>query len=231
MKRAPMRVDFVSDLTCPWCAIGLQSLEQAIVRVADAVTVELHLQPFELNPGIAAAGEPIADYAARKYGASAAELAQRQALIRERGAQAGLALAARTHVYNTFDGHRLLHWAGLEGRGLALKKALLAAYHCRGENLASSAVLQAAAAEVGLDTERARAVLAQGLYESEVSASAGRWQQLGIQSVPSVVIQGRYLIQGGQPAEAFERALRRLADLGFAGARVDADQSLQAEQR
>jgi predicted DsbA family dithiol-disulfide isomerase len=229
--RAPLRVDFVSDLTCPWCAIGLQSLEQAIARVADAVTVELRLQPFELNPGIAADGEPIADYAARKYGASAAELARRQALIRERGAQAGLALATRTHVYNTFDGHRLLHWAGLQGRGLALKKALLVAYHCRGENLAASAVLLTAAAEVGLDTERARAVLAQGLYAGEVSASAGHWQQLGIQSVPSVVLQGRHLIQGGQPAEAFERALRRLAELDLAGTRVDADQSPQAALR
>ena len=66
-----MRLDFVSDITCPWCAIGLHALEQAIERVADTVPVELHLQPFELNPGLPAEGEPIADYAARKYGASA----------------------------------------------------------------------------------------------------------------------------------------------------------------
>ena len=212
MALAPLRIDFVSDVTCPWCAIGLRALEQAIACLGDAVPVELHLQPFELNPGMARDGEPIADYAARKHGASADALAARQALIRQRGAEVGFAFATRTHVYNTFDAHRLLHWAGLEGKALDLKRALLVAYHGRGENPALHDVLLRAAGEVSLDVERAREVLASAAYAEEVHDSVRYWQRLGIDSVPSVVIDGRYLIQGGQAVEGFERALRQIAD-------------------
>jgi predicted DsbA family dithiol-disulfide isomerase len=203
----PLRIDFVSDVTCPWCAIGLQGLEQAIARVGRPV--ELHLQPFELNPGLPADGERIADYAARKYGVGADELAARQALIRERGAAAGLALAVRTHVYNTFDAHRLLHWAGLQGHALELKRALLQAYHVRGENPARHEVLLQAATAAGLDEAAAREVLDSGAFADEVRESVRLWQRRGIDSVPAVVFDGRQLIAGGQPAEVFEQVLRR----------------------
>ena len=209
---APLRIDFVSDITCPWCAIGLRSLERAIAKLGDAVPVALHLQPFELNPGMPHEGEPIADYVARKYGAGAGALAARQALIRERGAEVGYDFRLRTHVYNTFDAHRLLHWAGLERKALDLKRALLAAYHCRGENPALQDVLLHAAAEVGLDVERARELLASAACAAEVRASVRRWQQLGIDSVPSVIVNERHLIQGGQTVEMYERALRHVAD-------------------
>ena len=206
-----LHLDFVSDVTCPWCAIGLHALEQAIECLRGDVAVELQLQPFELNPGMPAEGEPVVDYAARKYGASADELTQRQAVIRERGADVGFAFGARTHVYNTFDAHRLLHWAGLEGRQRELKHALLDAYHRRGENPASHDVLQRAAVAVGLDGRRAREMLASGAYADEVRSAVRHWQQRGIHAVPSVVVDGRYLIQGGQPSEVYEQALRRIA--------------------
>jgi len=209
---APLRIDFVSDVTCPWCAIGLRSLERAIAKLGDAVPVALHLQPFELNPGMPHEGEPIADYAARKYGAGADALAARQALIRERGVAVGYDFRLRTHVYNTFDAHRLLHWAGLERKALDLKRALLVAYHCRGDNPALHDVLLNAAAEVGLDVECARGVLASEAYAAEVRASVRRWQQLGIDSVPSVIVNERQLIQGGQTVGVYERALRHIAD-------------------
>jgi len=207
----PTRIDFVSDITCPWCAIGLTGLEQALARLVGAVLVELHFQPFELNPDIPRSGEPIADYVMRKYGAGAAELARRQTLIRARGAEVGLALAERTHVYNTFDAHRLLHWAGLEGRQRALKHSLLAAYHVRRENPALSEVLLAAAVEAGLDPDQARAVIDGEAYADEVRSSVRHWQRLGIDAVPAMVVDGRWLIQGGQPADVNEEALRRIA--------------------
>jgi predicted DsbA family dithiol-disulfide isomerase len=208
--RAPLRIDFISDLSCPWCAIGLQGLEQAIARLADELPVELHLQPFELNPDIPKSGEPIGAYAARKYGAGVDELARRQALIRQRGAEVGLALVERRLVVNTFDGHRLVHWAGLQGQALAMKKALLAAYHVRGQNLASPAVLLEAVSEARLDVAQALAVLEQGTHADVVRAATRHWQRAGIDSVPSIVIDGRHLIQGGQPAEVFEQALRKI---------------------
>ena len=209
-----VRIDFVSDVTCPWCAIGLRALEQAIERVAaapDAAPLTLFLQPFELNPGLPLEGETIADYAARKYGVGAEELAARQALIRQRAAAAGLSFPARTHVYNSFDAHRLLHWAGLQGRALALKHALLRAYHERGENPASPEVLLAAASEVGLDRLAAGDVLGRGDYADEVRTTVRRWQRLGIDGVPATVIDGRELIQGAQPVEVYEQVLRRAA--------------------
>jgi predicted DsbA family dithiol-disulfide isomerase len=206
-----MRIDFISDVTCPWCAIGLAALEQAIARLGSEVAIEVHLQPFELNPGMPAEGEELGHYVARKYGSTAEELAERQALIRRRGAEVGFAFGSRTHVYNTFDAHRLLHWAGLQGRALELKRALLAAYHTRGENPGSHEVLLRAAEEAGLDGEQARQVLARGEYAREVNERMRHWQRLGIHSVPSLIVDGRHLIQGGQPVEVFERALREIA--------------------
>jgi predicted DsbA family dithiol-disulfide isomerase len=206
-----MKLQLVSDVACPWCAIGLNSLEIALKRIGDDAAVDLEVEPFELNPDMPPEGEDVLEYVGRKYGSSAAELSARHALIRERGAAVGFTFGQRTRIWNTFDAHRLLHWAGLEGRKRELKHALLAAYHTRGENPGSREVLLRVATEVGLDVERARAVLDSGEYGAEVRERIRHWQQLGIHSVPSIVVDGRYLIQGGQPPEAFEQALREIA--------------------
>jgi len=206
-----MRIDFVSDITCPWCAIGLHALEQAIACVADRLPVTLHLQPFELNPGLPLDGETLADYARRKYGVNAEQLAVRQAVIRERATAAGLHFPPRTHVYNTFDAHRLLHWAGMQGRALELKRALLRAYHERGQNPAAPEVLLAAASEAGLDRLAAGDVLGRGTFGDEVRSTVRRWQRLGIDGVPATVIDGRHLIPGAQPVDVYEEALRQVA--------------------
>jgi predicted DsbA family dithiol-disulfide isomerase len=111
-----------------------------------------------------------------------------------------------------------MHWAGLESVDgqRALKHALLGAYHTDGENPGSTDVLLRAAARAGLDVERARSVIESDAYASEVREAERHWQQLGISSVPSVIIDDRHLIQGGQPPEVFERALRQLAGLPVA---------------
>ncbi|UCG97816.1 MAG: DsbA family oxidoreductase [Burkholderiales bacterium] len=206
-----MRIDFVSDVTCPWCAIGFSALQQALERLGSEVPVELHLQPFELNPDMPPEGTDVVSYMARKYGRTPEQVAERQALIRDRGAEVGFAFGPRTRTWNTFDAHRLLHWAGLEGRQVELKRALLAAYHTRGENPGSHEVLLRLAAEVGLDVERARAVLESGEYGDQVREQERRWRALGIDSVPSLIIDGKHLIQGGQPVEVFEQVLREIA--------------------
>ncbi len=206
-----MRIDFVSDVTCPWCAIGFSALQQALERLGSEVAVELHLQPFELNPGMPPEGTDVVSYMARKYGRTPEQVAERQAFIRDRGAEVGFAFGPRTRTWNTFDAHRLLHWAGLEGRQVELKRALLAAYHTRGENPGSHEVLLRLAAEVGLDVERARAVLESGEYGDQVREQERRWRALGIDSVPSLIIDGKHLIQGGQPVEVFEQVLREIA--------------------
>lgn len=205
-----MRIDFVSDVTCPWCAIGLYSLELALQRLGGSVDIELHFQPFELNPDMAAGGEDTIEYLAKKYGASREQLAQNRQRLRERGAEVGFVFGQRPRVWNTFDAHRLLHWAGLEGRQRELGHALISAYHANDENPAAPDVLLRLVAEVGLDPQRARTVLATDEYAAEVRAREEHYQRLGIHSVPSIIIDGQHLIQGGHPPEVFEQALRQL---------------------
>lgn len=209
-----MRIDFVSDVACPWCAVGLNALEQALAQIGTDIPVDLHFQPFELNPTMAAEGADAGEYLKAKYGMGDAQLASNRAAIRERGAAVGFSFGDRVRVWNTFDAHRLLHWAGVqgpEGSQRALKHALLQAYHGEGRNPGAVDVLLDLAAQVGLDVEAAREVINTGLYAEEVRAAEQAWQQVGIQSVPAVVINQQHLISGGQPPEVFERALRQIA--------------------
>jgi predicted DsbA family dithiol-disulfide isomerase len=210
-----MRIDFVSDVACPWCAVGLSALERALARIDGALgEVELHMQPFELNPTMAPEGANAAQYLKSKYGLSDEQLAANRARIVERGAAEGFTFGTREHVWNTFDAHRLLHWAGIEGAAgqqRELKHALLEAYHGQGRNPGAHDVLLELAAQVGLPVGRAREVLASGAFADEVRAAERLWQDAGIHSVPAVVIDRRHLISGGQPAEVFEQALRQIA--------------------
>jgi predicted DsbA family dithiol-disulfide isomerase len=211
-----MKIDFVSDVACPWCAVGLNALEQALAAVeSDGIRVELNFQPFELNPQMAPEGEDADEHLARKYRSTPEQRAVARANLRQRGAEVGFTFGTRSRVWNTFDAHRLLHWAGLQGDAgktqRALKHALLQAYHGDGRNPGARDVLIELAAAVGLDAAHAAAILDSDAYTAEVRAAEAHWQQLGIHSVPSVVINGRHLIQGGQPAETFERVLRELA--------------------
>lgn len=206
-----MKIDFVSDVACPWCAVGLNSLEIALARLGDSVPVELHFQPFELNPAMPAEGEDTIQHLSKKYGKSPAELALGREGLRQRGAEVGFTFGERPRIWNTFNAHRLMHWAGLEGKQRELKHALLAAYHTRAENPGDINVLVRLAGEVGLDAARACTILQSDEYSAEVRESERHWQDLGIHSVPSVIVNERHLIQGGQPPEVFEQALLRLA--------------------
>jgi len=210
-----MRIDVVSDVACPWCAIGVSALERALERIGgDVGPVEVHLQPFELNPTMGPEGADAAQYLSEKYGLSPVELATNRSRIAERGAAEGFTFGTRSHVWNTFDAHRLLFWAGAEGppgSQRALKRALLKAYHGDSRNIAAADVLVELAAGAGLSVERAREVLERGEYADEVRQAERFWQEVGIHSVPAVIIDRKHLISGGQPSAVFEQALRQIA--------------------
>lgn len=212
---AILRIDFVSDVVCPWCAIGLAALEQALERTAGEVQAEIHFQPFELNPQMPAEGEDITEHLQKKYGLSESQLAENQERIRARGAELGFTfgMGARTRTYNTFDAHRLLHWAGMEGEGkqAALKHALLRAYFTDGRNVSDHATLLDIARTVDLPAERTQEILASDEFTADVRAEEQRYQRNGISAVPAVIINQRHLISGGQPVEVFENALRQVA--------------------
>ncbi len=209
----PLRIDFVSDVSCPWCIVGLAGLEEALKRLDGQVSADIHFQPFELNPDMAPEGESIVEHIGKKYGSTPAQSAANRQALKERAAQVGFTMAMTddSRIWNTFDAHRLLHWAELEGRGHALKRRLFEVYFTEGQSPADHAVLAAAAGEVGLDAGAAREVLESGRYADEVRAAERQWQAAGISAVPSVIVDNKYLIQGGQPPELFEQALREIA--------------------
>lgn len=205
-----LRIDFISDIACPWCVIGLRSLGVALGRVG--APAELHFQPFELNPDMAPEGENTTEHVMRKYGSSAERSAQVREAIKENGAQFGFIFnyGPESRIWNTFDAHRLMHWASLEGKQLRLKEALFAANFTDGRNVSDHKVLAEAAADAGLDSVRAREILASDEYAQEVRDALQMWRANGIQAVPSVIINQRWLIQGAQAPEVFEDALRRV---------------------
>lgn len=217
-----MKIDFVSDVSCPWCAVGLNALEQALARVAPDIQATLHFHPFELNPKMAAEGQDAVEHLAQKYGIDAAQVAANAENIRQRGASVGFTFGQgqRRRVYNTFDAHRLLHWAGLVGaqQQRALKHALFKAYFTDGLSPADHGVLVQAAQAAGLDADEARRILAGDDFAAEVREAEGFYHQQGISSVPAIIINDQHLISGGQPVELFERALRHIAAESAPGA-------------
>ena len=205
-----IKIDFVSDVSCPWCVIGLGNLDAALKRVEGEVTADIRFQPFELNPNLPPEGESRFDNVARKYGIGREQAIANRERQRGLAAQVGFDMVTtnESRFYNTFDAHRLLHWAGIEGRQKELKRALLAAYHGKMQNPGDHGVLVAASVSVGLDGDAAREVLTSGRYAAEVRDAEEKWQRAGISGVPAVVINDRTLISGAQPPEIFEQAIR-----------------------
>ena len=215
-----LEIDFVSDVSCPWCVIGLKALEQALANVRPDITADITFQPFELNPNMAAEGQEITEHITQKYGISVEQANANRENIRQRGAELGFKFATasepgggRSRIYNTFDAHRLLHWAGTLGfdQQKALKAALLKAYFTDGQSPGSHAVLLQVAAQAGLDVAQAEEILDSKQYATEVRVHQQYYAEQGIRSVPAVIINHRHLISGGQPVEVFENALRSIA--------------------
>jgi predicted DsbA family dithiol-disulfide isomerase len=211
-----LRIDFVSDVACPWCAIGLASLQQALAKLDGSVQAEIHLQPFELNPDLAFEGEDAGEHIMRKYGIGEAQLAANSDAIRERAAPLGVDINTGdgSRVWNTFDAHRLLHWAETKSpeTAVVLKQTLFKAYFTDNHNVADRDVLVRIASDTGLDAGEARRVLEDGEYADEVRARERHYQQVGIHSVPATIVNRQYLIPGGQPPEVFENALREIVE-------------------
>ena len=208
----PIKIDFVSDVSCPWCIVGLKSLEQALANASDVVTATIHFQPFELNPQMPPEGEDIAEHITRKYGSSPDDRERSREMLRKRGEDVGFKfeMGKRDRIWNTFDAHRLLHWAEGEGLQSELKHALFESYFTRGESPASHEVLLRVATSVGLDPARAADVLASNEFSGEVREKEDFYKRAGISSVPAIIINERHLISGGQTPDVFERAIRQI---------------------
>ena len=218
-----LHIDFVSDIVCPWCVVGLGGLQAALETLkGEGIEAQVHFQPFELNPQMPPEGENIVEHIGRKYGSTPEQSAANRAMITQRAAEAWPGFEMRmgpdSRIWNTFDAHRLLHWAATIGPAeqKALKTALFVAHFTDGRSMTDPGVLADAAAAAGLvpgssprmTRDKAVEVLADDLYAAEVRAAEALWVSRGINSVPAVVVEGKWLISGGQPAEVFEEALR-----------------------
>ena len=211
-----IKIDYVSDIACPWCAVGLGGLEQAIKKIGGAFEVAVHFQPFELNPDMPPGGQDVFEHLTQKYGKTVEQVRATQNEIKARAAAVGYPFhpEGRKHVYNTFNAHRLLHWAGLECGAQAqhrLKRELLVTYFQLAVDLDEAQNLLDAVNRAGLDSKRAADILATDEFAADVRAQQMKYTSMGIHSVPSIIINDKYLLQGAQPAEAFEEALRQVA--------------------
>lgn len=218
-----LKIDFVSDIACPWCAVGLGALEQAIANIAasdSSITTEIHFQPFQLNPDMAPEGQNIGEHLSQKYGSTAAQQEQTYAMIRARGVEVGFdfRMEGRGRTWNTFDCHRLLHWAGelgndAQGNSIQhlMKKEMLKSYFTEGENPASRDALMGIVSRLKLDAARATAILDSDEFTAQVRARQRFYHSQEIHSVPAIIINDRHLISGGQPAAVLENALRQIA--------------------
>lgn len=211
----PIKIDFVSDVSCPWCIVGLRGLEIALERTSDVVSADIRFHPFELNPMMVKSGENVAEHVARKYGSTPEQSVAAREMIRDRAGEVGFAInfTDDSRIYNTFDAHRLLHWAEVEGDGRqqALKHRLFELYFSEQRDPSDHDILLEAVQDAGLDRAAAAGILASDRYAEEVRQAEHLWQSRGVHSVPAIVINDRYLISGGQPPDVFEQALRNIA--------------------
>ncbi|OSR65362.1 hypothetical protein BV326_05318 [Pseudomonas syringae pv. actinidiae] len=206
-----LKIDFISDVSCPRCVIGLRSLDQALEALGDEVQAQIHFQPFELNPNMPAEGQDIKEHIAEKYGSTPEQIEAIHETIRERGAELGFTFGkGERRIYNTFDAHRLLHWAEQEGKQPALKQALFVAYFSELKDPSNHQTLADVAQKVGLDRLRAQAILDSDEFASDVREAEQLWTSRGITAVPTMVFNDQYAVSGGQPVEVFVSAIRQM---------------------
>lgn len=218
-----IKLDIVSDVSCPWCIIGYKALEQALKNLAPDIQASITWQPFELNQLMPAEGQEIVEHLTQKYSISEQQTEQNRQTVVERGLSVGYEFGIRGggRIYNTFDAHRLLHWAHMldeekqitedQDQQTALKLALFDLYFQQEGDPSDHQQLLSVVGAIGLDVTSARDVLNTDKFSQEVRALQQHYQSAGVTSVPAVIVNNKHLISGGQPTEVFEQALMKIA--------------------
>lgn len=207
-----LRIDIVSDVVCPWCVVGYRQLEKALEITG--VSHEIHWHPFELNPSMPAEGQNLVEHVAEKYGSTKEQSQESRKNITKAGAEVGFEFnfADDMRMYNTFNVHQLLHWAGQQGREHDVKQALFTVHFTHRKNLSDNNVLADVAAEVGLDRSEALIILEDQRFADAVRAAEKMWMDADIRGVPAVVFNRRHLVSGAQGVESFSSILKQLSE-------------------
>ena len=209
-----LKIDIVSDVSCPWCIIGYQALNQALTNLQDSLQADISWKPFELNPQMPKEGQEINEHLTQKYGINQQQAEQNRTAIKERGLSVGYVFGNRGggRIYNTFDAHRLLHWAEEFGKQTELKLALFNLYFQQSGNPSDHQQLLSVVEKVGLDVESAKDILESDKFVAEVRTQQQHYQSAGVTAVPAVIVNNKHLISGGQPVEVFQQALKQIAE-------------------
>ena len=207
---APIRVDIVSDVVCPWCVIGYRQLAKAAED--NGTPLEVYWHPFELNPQMAEDGENLREHLAAKYGTTPEGSREARARLTQLGADLGFTFdyADDMRMYNTFRAHQLIDWAAGQGRVHEMKQALFAAFFTGREDVSDIHVLADVAASVGLDRAQALSVLESGALAGAVREKQRFWTSRGITGVPAMIFERQHLVTGAQGEENYARILNHL---------------------
>ncbi|WP_050726896.1 DsbA family oxidoreductase [Vulgatibacter incomptus] len=202
-EKKPLRVDVISDCVCPWCYVGKRNLDEAIARSEDRFDMEVHWHPFQLNPDLPAEGRDWKKYAAERFG-SLERLRGMQVRLEEVGKAAGIDFAFDkvSRAVNTFEAHRLIALAGLEGLQDEVAEGLFRANFVDGADIGSRETLLKVATAAGMDAERTSAMLESGEGEEQVRQGLEMARRIGVTGVPFFIVDGKYAVSGAQPPEA-----------------------------
>lgn len=207
-----LTIDIVSDIACPWCAIGYARLEKAMAELKGEMDFDIRWHAFELNPGSSGHGLPILEALSRKYGRSPEEMEAAQSNMMAIAKDLGLNFTRMQErlTSNTFDGHRLIKWADEQGKATEMKMACFDAYFGHAEQISDPDILVRCAESAGLDGEEARAVLASDRYAQVVRDDEATYQQAGVSAVPAFVVNGKYMISGAQEPDTLVRSFQQI---------------------
>lgn len=208
-----IKLDIISDVVCPWCIVGFKHLEAAIDELNLKDKVEIHWQPFELNPDMPPEGEELRAHVARKYGSSREDSDRARANITQRGADYGFAFNYYDNmkIVNTFDAHVLLDYAEEVGKQMTLKMRLFSAFFSEQQDVSRQDVLINEAQKVGLSKEACEQALSDEGRREKVRQLEEQWKQMGISGVPTVVFNRTSAITGAHPQETFKQVLTEVA--------------------
>ncbi len=207
-----LRIDIVSDVVCPWCVIGYLQLRKALATLPGKVNIELHWQPFELNPQMPAEGQDLREHLMQKYGPSAGRGSGARKQLTDLGNELGFEFNYHDNmrIVNTFKAHQLLHWAKQHGLQTELKMALFTAFFTNSEDVSQNSVLVAAAESVGLQASEASAVLSSQQYADDVRVEQKRWLEKDVHAVPAFSFNNAYPLPGAQGETTFARYLNKV---------------------
>ncbi|MFC3227311.1 DsbA family oxidoreductase [Marinibaculum pumilum] len=207
---APLRIDIVSDVVCPWCIVGWRQLAAALERTG--TPAEIHWHPFELNPNMAPEGQNLREHLAEKYGTSDADSAKARERLTAIGAELGFTFAYTDdmRMVNTFRAHQAIDWAETKGRAHEMKMALFAAFFTERRDVSDIDVLAELADGIGLDPAEARQVLEAGIFAEQVRQKEAFWTDRGLRGVPAVIFDRQHLATGAQGIDRYEAMLRQL---------------------